>query len=110
MRFNLEKCTFFVRDGKFLGFYLTERGIEDNPNKCEVVIQMKAPTSNKNIQKLNGMLIALNMFISRFIQWELPFYKLLRKQTEFEWNAEFNDVFESLKSIIATQLVLTRPS
>ncbi|MCI72280.1 hypothetical protein A2U01_0093543, partial [Trifolium medium] len=31
MRFNPEKCTFRVRAGKFLGFYLTERGIEANP-------------------------------------------------------------------------------
>ncbi|MCI83415.1 hypothetical protein A2U01_0104691, partial [Trifolium medium] len=32
MRFNPKKCTFGVRAGKFLGFYLTERGIEANPN------------------------------------------------------------------------------
>ncbi|MCI41180.1 hypothetical protein A2U01_0062413, partial [Trifolium medium] len=34
MRFNPEKCIFGVRAGKFLGFYLTERGIEANPDKC----------------------------------------------------------------------------
>ncbi|GAU10075.1 hypothetical protein TSUD_423040, partial [Trifolium subterraneum] len=34
MRFNPEKCTFGVKAGKFLGFYLTERGIEANPDKC----------------------------------------------------------------------------
>ncbi|GAU13013.1 hypothetical protein TSUD_173130 [Trifolium subterraneum] len=33
MRFNPEKCTFGVKAGKFLGFYLTERGIEANPDK-----------------------------------------------------------------------------
>ena len=27
MRLNLEKCTFGVQAGKFLGFYLTERGM-----------------------------------------------------------------------------------
>ena len=34
MRFNPEKCTFGVKAGKFLGFYLTKRGIEANPEKC----------------------------------------------------------------------------
>ena len=34
MRFNPEKCTFGVKAGKFLGFYLTEREIKANPNKC----------------------------------------------------------------------------
>jgi len=35
MRLNLEKCVFGVKGGKFLGFMLTERGIEDNPHKCQ---------------------------------------------------------------------------
>ena len=34
MRFNPEKRTFGVKAGKFLGFYLTERGIKANPDKC----------------------------------------------------------------------------
>ena len=33
MRLNPEKCTFGIQAGKFLGFYLTERGIEANPDK-----------------------------------------------------------------------------
>lgn len=43
MRLNLKKCTFRVEIGKFLGFMLTYRGIEANPNKCEVVITMRNP-------------------------------------------------------------------
>ena len=31
--FDPEKCTFGVKADKFLGFYLTERGIEANPDK-----------------------------------------------------------------------------
>ena len=34
MRFNPEKCMFGVKAGKFLGFYLTERGIEANLDNC----------------------------------------------------------------------------
>jgi len=33
MRLNPEKCTFGVKAGKFLGFYLTKRGIEANLEK-----------------------------------------------------------------------------
>jgi len=43
MRLNLKKCTFRVEIGKFLGFMLTYRGIEANPDKCEVVITMRNP-------------------------------------------------------------------
>ncbi|RDX97279.1 hypothetical protein CR513_19964, partial [Mucuna pruriens] len=43
LRLNLEKCSFGVQAGKFLGFMLTERGIEANPNKCQAVISMRSP-------------------------------------------------------------------
>ncbi|MCI52325.1 hypothetical protein A2U01_0073569, partial [Trifolium medium] len=45
MRFNPEKCTFGVRAGKFLGFYLTERGIEANPIKCKAFTELPTPDS-----------------------------------------------------------------
>ncbi|GAU51366.1 hypothetical protein TSUD_134070 [Trifolium subterraneum] len=43
MRFNPEKCTFGVKAGKFLGFYLTERGIEVNPDKCRAFFNYPTP-------------------------------------------------------------------
>ncbi|MCH81899.1 hypothetical protein A2U01_0002693 [Trifolium medium] len=36
--------------GKFLGFMLTNRGIEANPEKCQAIIDMRSPTSVKEIQ------------------------------------------------------------
>ncbi|MCI33348.1 retrotransposon protein putative Ty3-gypsy subclass, partial [Trifolium medium] len=47
MRLNPEKCTFGIKAGKFLGFYLTERGIEANPDKCDAIIQMETPSSKE---------------------------------------------------------------
>lgn len=65
MRLNLENCTFDVRVWKFLGLNLTERGIKVNHDKCEAVVRMSAPTSMKEVQKLNVMLTPLNMLISK---------------------------------------------
>jgi len=60
MRLNPEKCTFGVPAGKFLGFYLAERGIE-------------APHSKKCIQTLNDMITALSRFVTKSAQHALPF-------------------------------------
>ncbi|RDY11150.1 hypothetical protein CR513_04227, partial [Mucuna pruriens] len=40
---NPEKCSFGVQAGRFLGFMLTERGIEANSDKCRAVINMRSP-------------------------------------------------------------------
>jgi len=40
LRLNLDKCVFGVEEGKFLGFMLTHRGIEANPEKCKAIAKM----------------------------------------------------------------------
>ncbi|GAA0148957.1 hypothetical protein LIER_36835 [Lithospermum erythrorhizon] len=47
LRINPEKCSFGVISDKFLGFMISERGIEPNPDKIEAIMQMEAPKSYK---------------------------------------------------------------
>lgn len=49
MRLNSKKFTFGVKVSKFLGFFLTERGIKVNLDKCEAVIQINFTTSKKEV-------------------------------------------------------------
>jgi len=50
LKLNPEKCVFGVEVGKFLGFLLTERGIEANPRKCAAIIAMRSLISVKEVQ------------------------------------------------------------
>ena len=45
IRINLEKCTFRVDGGKFLGFMIPSRGRKANPNKCTAILEMRSPTN-----------------------------------------------------------------
>lgn len=89
-------------------FYQTGREIEANLYKYEYVVQLNVPTSKKEVQKLNGMLTALNRFISKSAQHALPFYRLLRNESEFEGTPKCKRAFESLKKVLVTPPVLTR--
>jgi len=60
---NPEKCVFGVRGGKFLGFMLTNRGIEANPDKCEAIMKMRSPANLKEVQRLVGKLNSLARFL-----------------------------------------------
>ncbi|RDX86875.1 hypothetical protein CR513_31728, partial [Mucuna pruriens] len=42
LRLNPETCSFGAHARKFLGFMLTKRGIEANPDKCQAVISMRS--------------------------------------------------------------------
>ncbi|GAU20984.1 hypothetical protein TSUD_201330 [Trifolium subterraneum] len=109
MRFNPEKCTFGVKAGKFLGFYLTERGIEANPGKCRAFFDYPTPKSKKSIQTLNGMLTSMARFVAKSAQHALPLFKLLRKETAFEWTEECEGALQHLKRALSEPPVLTRP-
>ncbi|GAU10340.1 hypothetical protein TSUD_418960, partial [Trifolium subterraneum] len=109
MRFNPEKCTFGVKAGKFLGFYLTERGIEANPDKCRAFFDYPTPKSKKSIQTLNGMLTSMARFVAKSAQHALPLFKLLRKETTFEWTEECEGALQHLKRALSEPPVLTRP-
>jgi hypothetical protein len=47
-------CVFGVPSGKLLGFIISHRGIEANPEKISAITKMKAPTCIKDVQKLTG--------------------------------------------------------
>ena len=60
LRLNASKCSFGVGSGKFLGYMVTYRGIEVNPDQIKVINDLKPPQNAKEVQKLTGMIVALN--------------------------------------------------
>ncbi|GAU26329.1 hypothetical protein TSUD_101620 [Trifolium subterraneum] len=94
---------------KFLGFYLTEREIEANPDKCRAFTEFPTPNDKKSIQTLNGMLTALSRFVEKSAQHALPLFKLLRKESAFEWTEECEQALQHLKKALSEPPVLSRP-
>jgi hypothetical protein len=83
---NLEKCVFDIHKGKVLGYLVSTKGIEANPNKIKALIEMQDPVSVKDVQKLTGRVAALNRFIPRAAERSLPFFKVLRSSKNFQWS------------------------
>ena len=79
MKLNPSKCVFSVASGKFLGFMVSQRGIEANPEKVQAIINMVSPRTVKEVQKLTGRIAALNRFISRAMDKCLLFFKTLKR-------------------------------
>jgi hypothetical protein len=104
---NPNKCIFGVPSGKLLGFIISQRGIEANPEKISTVTSMKAPTCIKDVQKLTGCMAALNRFISKLGERGLPFFKLLKHQEKFVWTPEADQALAQLKDFLSKPRVLT---
>ena len=79
---------FGVPRGMLLGFIISERGIEANPEKISAITKMGPIQNIKGVQRITGCLSALSRFISRLGERGLPLYQLLKKADRFKWIAE----------------------
>ena len=50
LKLNPKKCVFGVRSDKILEFFMSQRGIEANPDKIKAIEQIEAPKQIKDIR------------------------------------------------------------
>ena len=105
MKLNPSKCAFGVSLGKFLGFMVSQRGIEANPDKIQAILKMEPPKNIREVQSLIGRVAALNRFVSKATDKCLPFFKVLRKA--FKWTDECQKAFQDLKDYLTTASLLS---
>ena len=106
---NASKCSFGVGSGKFLGYMVTHRGIDVNPDQIKAINGLQAPRNPKEVQKLTGMTTALNRFISRSVDRCRAFFLLLHKWKGFEWTEECAVAFRQLKEYLSRPPIMSSP-
>jgi hypothetical protein len=89
-----------------LGFIVSERGIEANPEKIAAITSMGPIKDLKGVQRIMGCLTALSRFISRLGERGLPMYRLLRKAECFTWTPEAEEALGNLKVLLTKAPIL----
>nr|CAN65306.1 hypothetical protein VITISV_042320 [Vitis vinifera] len=90
MKLNPSKCAFSVSARKFLGFMVSQRGIEE-------------------LQRLTGKLVALGRFIARFTDELRPFFLAIRKAGTTGWTESCQSAFEKIKHYLTQPPILSSP-
>ncbi|KAI5345228.1 hypothetical protein L3X38_013105 [Prunus dulcis] len=110
MRLNPTKCAFGVASGEFLGFMISQRGIEANPEKIQAFLDITIPKTVKDIQSLTGRVAALTRFISKATDRCAPFFKALKgTKRNITWTAECETAFSELKEYMGRAPFLSTP-
>jgi hypothetical protein len=109
VKLNPEKCVFGVPRGMLLGFIVSERGIEANPEKIAAITNMGLIKDLKGVQRVMGCLAALSRFISRLGKRGIPSYRLLRKTERFTWTPEAEEALGNLKALLTSTPILVPP-
>ena len=83
MMLNPARCVFGVPAGKLLGFLVSNRGIEANPEKIKAITSLAKPARINDVQILAGCIAALSRFISRLGEKVIPLYQMMKKTNNF---------------------------
>ena len=109
MKLNPSKCAFGVSADKFLGFMVSQRGIEVCLDQVKAVMETLPPRSKKELQRFTGKLVALGRFIARFTNELRPFFLAIRKAGANEWTDRCQNAFEKIKQCLMQPSILSSP-
>ena len=107
---NWEKCHFMVSQGIVLRHIISEKGIEVDKAKVDLISKLPPPTNVKIVRQFLGHAGFYRGFIQDFSKIDKPLYKLLEKDATFEWDSEYQQRFEELKTHLTTAPIVRAPN
>ena len=98
-----------VQEGIVLGHRVSERGIEVDRAKIEVIEQLPPPTNVTSVRSFLGHAGFYRRLIKDFSQISYPLPNLLAKDAPFDFNDECLDAFYYLKKALISALIIQPP-
>ncbi|CAN6570486.1 unnamed protein product [Malus baccata var. baccata] len=106
---NWEKCHFMVKQGIVLGHIISEKGIEVDKSKIDLVRHLPSPTSVREVHSFLGHAGFYRRFIKDLSKISQPFCRLLQKEVAFEFNKECETTFKTLNDMLTLAPIIMPP-
>ena len=107
---ELGKMTFYGQPGNCVGAYYSEKGIEVDKAKIDLISKLPSPTNIKTAKQFLGHVGFYKRFIMDFSKIAKPLYKLLEKDAKLIWDVDCQKSFEELKAYLTTVPVVRAPN
>jgi len=101
-----EKCEFYKKEVKFLGFIMSQNGIKIDPEKTKSIEEWPTPKNLTEVQSFLGLANYNRKFIKDYSKQATPLTKLTRKDEPFIWGEEQETAFNKLKTAMGTAPML----
>ncbi|MEG1463015.1 MAG: reverse transcriptase family protein [Anaerorhabdus sp.] len=108
LKLNISKCFFFKDRLNFLGYIVTQKGLECDPDKITKIVNFDIPRTVTQVKSFIGIASYYRRFIENFAAIARPLHKLTKKGHN-TWNDESIDSFNKLKFALTNTPVLVRP-
>lgn len=109
LKLQLDKCEFMRKEVAYLGHVITENGVKPNPDKIQVIKNFPTPKNQKDIKSFLGLVGYYRRFIKDFSTITKPLTKLLKKETQFNWQPNQQEAFNTLRIKLISEPILKYP-
>jgi hypothetical protein len=106
---NWGKCHFMVQQGIVLGHSISNKGIEVDKAKINIISKFPPPMTTKGVRSFLRHVGFYRRFIKDFFKISRPLYALLAKDTKFEWTDECMTAFNTLKKLLTSAPIMMAP-
>ncbi|RDX77363.1 Retrovirus-related Pol polyprotein from transposon 17.6, partial [Mucuna pruriens] len=107
---NYENCHFMVIEGIVLGHLVSNKGIEVDKSKIDIITSLPNPAFVREVHSFLGHAGFYRRFIKNFSKLALPLSKLLQKDVEFKFDQPYTEAFQELKNRLTSAPILQVPN
>src|SRR6266576_6457078 len=100
-----EKCNWAKQSVRFLGFIISDQGIEPNPDKVSSIRGFLEPRCRRDVSSFLGMINYFRTFIPRCAEISKPLTELTELNTKFPWTDEAQEAFDKLKDSLVNVIM-----
>ncbi|USP72775.1 uncharacterized protein yc1106_06638 [Curvularia clavata] len=100
LQVDIKKSEFHVTRTKYLGYILTNQGLEVDPDKVEALQDWVRPTTVTGVKSFLGFTGFYRQFVPEYSRIAKPLLALQSPSRPFVWDSECDQAFERLKSAL----------
>ena len=107
IRANRAKCSFYRDEVIFCGIKISKNGLHKTEDKIKAVQDAPKPTNKSNLRSFLGLANYYHKWLPNISTISKPLYNLLQNDTPFTWSDQCQTAFDTIKIMVASDLVLT---
>jgi hypothetical protein len=107
---NIKKCQFCRKEIKFLGHIINKSGVSTDPERVEAIRNYPVPQNRKQLRQFLGICNFHSRFIVGYVNYAASLYPLLKQDSNWEWNSEKQEAFQTLRKCFAKSIQLVYPN
>ncbi|GMF49038.1 unnamed protein product [Phytophthora fragariaefolia] len=106
---NIDKSVFGAEEIKVLGCFVSSAGVRADPEKVKAIAACPTPRSQKDLRKWLGLANYLHKYSAGYAGLAKPLADLLKKDTDWRWERQHQEAFDSIKASLQRAPILALP-